>query len=101
MGELFLTVFGKKVILDIVYLTFIVYPISVEAVSNIPFESMTSISVIETPGFRCSVVTPEHHSSMHTLWNVRQEIKCTFPINKEILWIALLASNNVDANIRW
>lgn len=96
MGELFLSMFGKKVILNIVYLTFIIYPILVEAVDNVPFESMTSISVIETPGFGSSVVTPEHHSSMHTLWNVRHEIKCTFPIDEEVLWIALLTSNNVD-----
>lgn len=58
---------------------------------------MTAVSVVETPGFRSSVITPEHHSGMHTFGDIGQKVKGTFPIHKEILWVALLAPNDIDA----
>jgi hypothetical protein len=45
------------------------------------------------------MVAPEHYSSMHTLWNIGYKVKSALPINEEILWIALLTSDNIDTLI--
>ena len=76
---------GDEVVFDIDELTFCIDP----------FKGMSSVSMTITPSFGCTVITEEHEAGVVTFGCIFQKVKYTIVVEKKVLRIAVLGSNDI------
>jgi hypothetical protein len=80
LGELFLAMFRKEVILDVHEFPFFVDP----------FEGVAAITVIVAPPIRSAMVAEKHHTGMIGLRGQREKVKQGVIVKKKISGIPRL-----------
>jgi hypothetical protein len=85
VGELFLSVLGQEMVLDVHEVAIFVHPL----------ERVASVSVVEAPSLRCSMIAEEHETGVIRLRSVSKEVEEGIVVQQEIPRIAVLRANHI------
>ena len=63
--------------------------------TDLPFEGMAAVAMIEAPALRRAVVAKEHEASVITFWRITQQVEESIVVEQKVLGIAELRTDDV------